>query len=46
MDKVDFDFDDVNCDFNLPDGDCKYFSMSLISLNDKNIMRQLLYILT
>ena len=28
MDKADFNFDGVNSDFNLPDGDCKYFSMS------------------
>ena len=31
MDKADFNFDDVNCDFNLPDGDCKYFRVSQYS---------------
>ena len=39
MDKADFNFDDVNSDFNLPDGDCKYFSMSQYS----NILKRQKY---
>ena len=39
MDKADFNFDDVNSDFNLPYGDCKYFSMSQYS----NILKRQKY---
>ena len=28
IDKADFNFDVVNSNFNLPDGDCKYIGMS------------------
>ena len=39
MDNADFNFDDVNSDFNLSDGECKYFSMSQYS----NILKRQKY---